>query len=103
MAPISSANPSKHVRIPGLLDGNIMVLIYTPDYFESDSVTIMDFADDFLTLNRLHGTVVSRLDIEFYWSFGVRGAFKHSDPRQEFFLEQVYYPFKCWIPISHQS
>lgn len=84
------------MKIPGLLDGNIMVLIYTPDYFESDSVTVLDFADDFMTLNRLHGMVVSRFDIEFYWSFGVRGAYKHGDPRQDFLLGQVDYLNKCW-------
>ena len=96
MAPITSANPPKRMKIPGLLDGNIMVLIYTPDYFESDSVTVLDFADDFMTLNRLHGMVVSRFDIEFYWSFGVRGAYKHGDPRQDFLLGQVDYLNKCW-------
>ena len=92
MSPISSANPHKRVRIPALLDDNIMVLIYIPEYFESNSVSIVDFADDFVTLNRLHGTVVSRSDVEFYWSFGVRGASKHGDPRQEFLLGQVSRP-----------
>lgn len=66
-----------------------MVLIYTSDYFESGNVTIVDFANDFLTLNRLHGMVVSRLDVEFYWSYGVRNAFKHGNSRQEELLRQV--------------
>lgn len=92
MSPIPSVNPPKRVKIPGLLDDNIMVLIYTPEHFESNSVSIVNFADDFVTLNRLHGTVVSRSDVEFYWSFGVRGASKHGDPRQEFLLGQVSRP-----------
>ena len=92
MSPISSANPHKRVRIPGLLDDNIMVLIYTPEYFESNIVSIVNFANNFVTLNRLHGTVVSRSNVEFYWSFGVCGASKRGDPLQEFLLGQVSRP-----------
>ena len=72
-----------------------MVLIYTPDYFKSDSVTIVEFADDFLAVNRLHGKVVSRFDIEFYWSIGVRAAFEHDDPRRGSLLRQVSHFDKC--------
>lgn len=52
--------------------------MYTLDCFESDNVTIVDFADKIMTLNRIHGLVVRRFNIEFYWSFRVLEAYKPS-------------------------
>ena len=96
MALISSANPPKRERIPGLLDSNIMVLIHTLNSFESNDIPIVDFADDFLTLNRLHGKVISRCGIDFYWSCGVCGASKHGDPRPDLLLRQVSHLDMFW-------
>lgn len=46
MAPLSLINAQKSVEIPGLLDGNIMVLIYSHGHLESNNILIADFAKD---------------------------------------------------------